>query len=301
MHFSALRKKIDIIDEKILSLLNRRLEIVIQIGKKKLLFQKKIYVPEREKFVLERLEKLNKGPMRSDSIRAVYREIMSAAIALEKPLSIACLGHRGSPAYLAACSKFGHSAKYMPLAKAVDLFRGVERGKYDYAVVPVSTLLEIRTNHLLNTGGKNAVRICAEIDMGPFPVRKRPSSRIQKVGRNIVPALKKTSVASERNIFLVFGKQSPEPTGGDKTSMYYAVGNHPGALCDSLAVFKKYKANLLSIENSLLKRKDKKSFFYVEVKGHIKDKSLSNAVEELKNKSSSLIILGSYPRCASTS
>ena len=90
MDLDELRKKIDELDEQIVSLLNERTDAAAKIGKVKQKTASDVYVPSREKAVLERVCELNKrGPLTDKNIRAIYREIMSAAIALETRASIA--------------------------------------------------------------------------------------------------------------------------------------------------------------------------------------------------------------------
>ena len=114
MSLDELRRKIDEIDTRIVALLNERYQTVIEIGRQKKNSLGAIYVPEREKIVFEKVAALNRGPMSQTTLRAVYREIMSGALALEHPLNIAYLGPEGSFTHLAAVSKFGHSVAYVP-------------------------------------------------------------------------------------------------------------------------------------------------------------------------------------------
>src|SRR5262245_42841637 len=92
----ALRARIASRDEKIVELLNDRARIVVEIGKFKQQNNQPIYAPDREKAVLEKIRKLNKGPLADRSLEAVYRELMSGSFALEKPLRIGFLGPDGT-------------------------------------------------------------------------------------------------------------------------------------------------------------------------------------------------------------
>jgi chorismate mutase/prephenate dehydratase len=100
MSLSELRKEIDQIDEQVVGLLNRRAEIAQEIGRQKARARSHYFTPEREQTVYKRVAALNKGPLPSLALRSIYREIISAAIALEKPLTIGYLGpaRRGSRA-----------------------------------------------------------------------------------------------------------------------------------------------------------------------------------------------------------
>src|ERR1044072_9886269 len=86
------RHAIDTLDHEIVRLLNERTQHVLEIGAIKLRAGEEIYAPHRELAVLDRVCKLNKGPMTNDSLRAIYREIMSSALSLEKSMTIAYLG-----------------------------------------------------------------------------------------------------------------------------------------------------------------------------------------------------------------
>ena len=92
MSLEKLRKQIDGLDEELIKLLNERIKIALEIGKTKKAQGGEIYVPSREKAVFERIARLNNGPLPEGSARAIYREIMSAALALESNLKIAYLG-----------------------------------------------------------------------------------------------------------------------------------------------------------------------------------------------------------------
>src|SRR3989338_10361429 len=107
MGLDELRKKVNGIDSKIIRFLNEPAKLSLAIGQDKIKNNESIYAPHRETEILKRLEALNKGPMTKEAIRAIYREIMSSSIALEKPLSIAHLGTQGSHTHIAAQKKFG--------------------------------------------------------------------------------------------------------------------------------------------------------------------------------------------------
>ena len=92
MSIEKQRKAIDRIDAQIVNLLNERTEHVLQIGKSKIEAGEEIYAPHRESDLLRRIRKLNPGPIADESLSAIYREVMSSALALQKTLTIAFLG-----------------------------------------------------------------------------------------------------------------------------------------------------------------------------------------------------------------
>ena len=165
MDLSELRVQIDAIDEQIVTLINNRYDLVHEVGKWKNSNSHEIYVPEREKALLERLGKLNKGPLPNHTLRAIYREIMSGALALEYPLAIAYLGPENTFTYQAAVSKFGKSVKYAPKNSIAEVFEDVEKGKVPYGVVPIENSTEGAVTYTLDMFANSGCNICAEINL----------------------------------------------------------------------------------------------------------------------------------------
>lgn len=136
----SLREKIDELDHRIVELLNARARIVVDIGKIKHTTGTPVYAPDREKVVLERIRQANKavgGPLPNSCLEAIYRELMSGSFALEKPLRIAYLGPQGSYSHLASVKKFGSSVEHVPLTDIAAVFKEVDRGHADLALVPI--------------------------------------------------------------------------------------------------------------------------------------------------------------------
>ena len=165
MDLQELRIKIDSIDRGIVRLLNDRYEVVKQVGEWKRERGEPIYVPEREKALLEKLETINRGPMPNSTLRAVYREIMSGALRLENPLKVAFFGPEATFTHLAAKMKFGHGVEYISKSTIADVFHAVEAGKCDYGCVPVENSTEGVVNYTLDMLMDSSVKICAEINM----------------------------------------------------------------------------------------------------------------------------------------
>ncbi len=132
-----LRKRIDALDDQLIGLISERGEIAREIGLVKADDGTPVYSPDREKAVLKRIADANRGPFPDSVFRAVYRELMSGSLSLEKPLRIAFLGPRGSYSHLAATGKFGASVEYEPVSDIRAAFSEVERGHADFALVPV--------------------------------------------------------------------------------------------------------------------------------------------------------------------
>jgi len=160
-----LRKQIDKIDEQIIKALNRRSEITLCIRKLKKKLGKGIYSPEREREVLNRLNCINLGPLPADALEAIYREIMSSALALEKPLKIAYLGPQATFTHLAAIKRFGSQVEYLVCDSISDVFAEVEKGNADYGVVPIENSIEGAVTHTLDMLIDSDLKICSQVIM----------------------------------------------------------------------------------------------------------------------------------------
>jgi chorismate mutase/prephenate dehydratase len=96
--------------------------------------------------------------------------------------------------------------------------------------------------------------------------------------------------------FLVVGKGHGGMTGRDKTSILFGTPHHPGALYHALKPFAERKINLMKIESYPVKERLWEYLFFVDFSGHIGDEEIAECMEELKKETTSLKILGSYPR-----
>jgi chorismate mutase/prephenate dehydratase len=134
-----MRARIDKIDDQIVELLSERASCAQEIGRIKSSSDAPYYVPEREKAIFKKLADLNEGPLSDKALQGIYREIMSAIRALEKPTSVAFLGPEDTFSHVAALRVFGVSADYHPLPSFADIFAEVERGRIDYGIVPVES------------------------------------------------------------------------------------------------------------------------------------------------------------------
>jgi len=158
-----LRAEIDAIDDQILTLLNRRAKAAIEVGRIKEERSLKFYVPEREVEILRRLTAANEGPFPNEGLKAIYREVISASLALEKPLSVAFLGPRATFTHLACLKHFGESAQYVPQINLSEVFDAVERGLADFGVVPIENSSEGIVSNTLDMFVDHNLLICGEI------------------------------------------------------------------------------------------------------------------------------------------
>ena len=183
MELSPIREKIDEIDRQLVSLLNERLALAAEIGKVKRGQGGQVYVAEREDAVLRKVTAQNHGPMKQEALKAIYREIMSAAIALEKPLLIAYLGPEASNTHAAAMKKFGASVDYHAMPTISDIFTAVEKGETDYAVIPIENSTEGSVRETLDSFVESDLKIVAQIytEITHALISRLPLERITKV------------------------------------------------------------------------------------------------------------------------
>lgn len=162
MNLDDLRNEIDSLDSEIVRLLNERINVVLQIGEEKKKAGAEIYVPSRERAVFEKIKTLNPGPLPEESAHAIYREIMSAALALETEMKIAYLGPEATFTHQAARNKFGVSVEYIPTSTIGEVFDKVQNKSADYGVVPVENSTEGAVTHTFDQFATTTLKICAE-------------------------------------------------------------------------------------------------------------------------------------------
>ena len=137
-----LRERIDAVDRELLALLNRRAALALDVGEIKKREGSVVFRPEREAQVIDGLKRENAGPLNSDSVAPIWREIMSACRALETPTRVAYLGPAGTFSELAALGYFGSSLFRVPCASIDEVFRATTAGAADFGVVPVENSTE---------------------------------------------------------------------------------------------------------------------------------------------------------------
>ncbi len=177
------RKAIDKLDAQIVRLLNERTRHVLAIGEIKLKAGEEIYAPHRERAVLQRISQLNSGPMTDDQLGAVYREVMSSALALEKSLTIAYLGPEATFTHQAAIRRFGSSLRYVAQKTIADVFTEVSKHRADYGVVPVENSTEGVVTHTLDMFVDSDLKIVSQIvlKVQQCLMSNSPRARIKKL------------------------------------------------------------------------------------------------------------------------
>jgi len=137
-----LRDQIDTIDAQVIDLLNQRAKLAQEVGKVKNEKDLPIFRPEREAQILRRLAERNTGPIVTEDLQTIYREVMSACRALEKRIRVAYLGPAGTYSEQAAYEYFGSAIDMVPCPSLDEVFRAAEAGTADYGIVPIENSSE---------------------------------------------------------------------------------------------------------------------------------------------------------------
>ncbi len=164
---SALRERIDALDAEILERLNRRAQCAEEVAEIKLAEDPnaKFYRPEREAWILNRMQEMNTGPLRNEQITQIYREIIASCLGLEESLCIAYLGPEGSFTQEATLKHFGGIVATRSMESIDQVFREVATRRARYGVVPIENSTEGVVTHTLDMFMQSDLRICGEISL----------------------------------------------------------------------------------------------------------------------------------------
>jgi len=364
-----IRKRIDSLDEQIQLLINARAECAQEVAKIKQAVRVKsetspsdncsvkdsdvnYYRAEREANVLRDVLARNKGPLSNEEMARLFREIMSACLALEQPMKIAFLGPEGTFTQSASLKHFGHSVITVPLGSIDEVFREVDSGAAHYGVVPVENSTEGVVNHTLDMFLDSSLSISGEVELRIHQHLLTDETNIENIKRVYshqqslaqcrewldanMPNVERISVASNaeaariskkekrsaaiagetaakiyklamlvENIeddpdnttrFLIVGRSTTTPSGQDKTSILLSTPNKPGSLHSLLQIFSKHDISMTRIESRPSRRGMWDYVFFIDIEGHIMNKSVASAVKDLNEETTILKVLGSYPR-----
>jgi chorismate mutase-like protein len=269
----TLRQQIDTLDTELLRLLNERAALAKEIGVIKNRESLPIYSPDREIKLLRSLIERSSGPLRPEAIRAIYREIMSASLALEKDIVIACLGPSGSPTHQASLAKFGSSVRYTHAPAIGDVFQQVATDGADCGVVPLEDPVHGFINATLDELAATNISICAEILPDRDPEGHPTGAR-----------------------FIVLGRQPNAPSGSDQTMIMLRIENKPGALFSALGPFKDMQINLSHLASRPAMKGSNDTFFFVQADGHRQELQNTELLRELSKNCRAIKTLGSYPK-----
>ncbi|MGB0210943.1 prephenate dehydratase, partial [Algiphilus sp.] len=315
------------------------------------------YRPAREAQVLKAAAERNRAlgsPLSDAAMSSIMREIMSACLALETPLSVSYLGPEGTYTQSAVYKHFGHQVSTRVAAAIDDIFRDVESGAASYGVVPVENSTEGVVTSTLDLLLSTPLSICGEVLLPvhhhllsgfdaieridvvyahpqsfaqcrrwldnqlpntprePMPSNGAAARRVSETGRGAAIASAAAGVLYKLNAlaanieddpnnttrFLVIGRQQPEPTGADRTSLVCSApqGGEPGALFSLLEPFAKAGVNLSKIESRPSRRAAWDYNFYLDLDGHQADPTVAQVIDDVRSRAAFFKILGSYPR-----
>lgn len=165
----TLRDQIDAVDLEIQRLIEKRAALAQSVGEvKKAEAQGEavvFYRPDREALVLRKIIERAEGDLPPKQVAQIFREIMSACLALEEPTRVAFLGPEGTFTEAAATKHFGHAGVSLPQTTIADVFREVEAGTAHYGVVPVENSTEGVVSHTLDCFISSSLNICGEVEM----------------------------------------------------------------------------------------------------------------------------------------
>jgi chorismate mutase / prephenate dehydratase len=155
-----LRGEIDRLNDLLLEQLNERAKLAREVGMLKV---GQAYRPEREAQVLRRVKERNAGPLSDETVALLFREIMSACLALERPITVAYLGPKGTFSERATLKHFGLAAEAMPTSSIDEVFRAVESGAADFGVIPVENSTEGAVGRSLDLMPQTPMKVCGEV------------------------------------------------------------------------------------------------------------------------------------------
>ncbi|OVE78437.1 chorismate mutase [bacterium F11] len=156
------RKRIDLIDTKLLELLTERADVAKKIGQIKARSGSDIYVSDREVQILNRMLEANKGPLTDDDLEDIFQTVLTACRSLQKRLEVGYLGPEATFTHQSAIKHFGRNTDYKSLPSIKDVFEEVEKKRADFGVVPIENSTEGVVNHTLDMFIKSPLVIVAE-------------------------------------------------------------------------------------------------------------------------------------------
>jgi len=162
---AKLRGQIDKIDRELVKLMNERATHALEIGHVKSSNGRVVYDPAREDEVFANVLESNSGPLQANSLRAIFRELMSASRSLEKGIRVAFLGPEYTYSHLATLNRFGESVEMVPVSSIGAVFEEVQRGHAQYGLVPLENSTDGRIADTLENFTRLPVKICGEVQL----------------------------------------------------------------------------------------------------------------------------------------
>jgi len=165
VNIPALESKLGRVDRELVKLVSERARLAVKLGQLKQDSGQPPFVLGQEEDLLARVVELNRGPLTSDCMRALFREMVSGARSMVRTLRVAFLGPLYSYSHLAAIHRFGQSVEYAPVGTIAAVFEEVNRGHSDYGLVPIENSTDGRVADTLDMFTRLPVRICAEVEL----------------------------------------------------------------------------------------------------------------------------------------
>jgi chorismate mutase-like protein len=267
-----LRDAIDTIDGKLLGLLNDRARLAQEIGRIKERNGRPVYAPERAEQLMRRLAEKSAGPLDAAAIRAIYIEIMSASLALEKEMLIACEGSVGGRTHFAAKQQFGSSVRYAFPSLIGELLEAVKSGKADCAVIPLG-------------------------DDGPdLAVLEALWNGDLFITAQILPGGEESGeeggVGSSR--YLVLGTSPNTPSGRDQSALLLHLGEE-ATPDQAIALLREAGLHPLTLPSLPAHSGSSGLRLFVETAGHADDPALQTFLDSLNSTGITAKPCGSYP------
>jgi chorismate mutase/prephenate dehydratase len=175
------RKEIDRLDDAMIDLLNKRMEIVKLVGALKRTDRSAIYRPEREKAIIDRLAENSKGILSRAAIEAIYFEIFAVSRNYELPERVAYLGPEGSFTHQAAESRYGAMSDYIPLDSITSVFEAVKTERARFGVVPIENNQEGTVQETIDLLAQHKLHIAAEIILPIHFAFASPEENIERI------------------------------------------------------------------------------------------------------------------------
>jgi chorismate mutase/prephenate dehydratase len=237
-----IRKRIDEIDLRLLELISERAALAAEVAEVKRAGSGTVtfYRPEREARIIKAVKAANQGPLSGAEIARLFREIMSACLALEQRLDIAYLGPEGTFTQTAVHKHFGHSVSMLALATIDQVFREVESGTCQFGVVPIENSIEGVINHTHDLLLTSPLKICGEIAVRIHHFLMSKSGKLEEVKKiyshqqslaqcrgwldNHLPMIERIAVNSNAEAARIAGEQpAAAAVAGEAAAEYYGL------------------------------------------------------------------------------
>ncbi|OZA43680.1 MAG: chorismate mutase [Hydrogenophilales bacterium 17-61-76] len=284
---SALRARIDGIDDAILKLLSERAGIAQQVGRAKK--GEIIYRPEREAQIVQRLRAANPGPLSGDTVERLIREIMSACRALEQTTRVAYLGPAGTFTQLMRTGTAANPAGLDGIQRVYGHAQSLAQCQQWLARhLPQAERVSVVSN------SDGARRAAAEPDAATLG-----SEAAAELYGLAVVAARIEDEASNTTRFLVLGNTDAAPSGRDKTSLVVGIHNQPGAIVKLLQPLAEAGISMSKLESRPARSSNWEYLFFIVCESHRQDPRLAAVLAEIEARAAFLKILGSYPAALS--